>query len=248
MNKYRRAAKSILRILKRAPPVSKSLVVMLDGASAEADLYLKQIRKIGENLRVDVKAIKFCQGPIAQSEIEGYISEYAAYDWVGGIVLALPFPKTVNLKKASSLIPQEKDPDKLNEHNFQICAPSVSALYTILSALQLNLEGRKIAVVGRGSRIGVPIFDHLRQWKRCLGFKMVELISARNLADFRIGEKVLQSADLIVNGARIPGILERFKLKKGAAVVDFNQKGIGMIVLAHLFANFYTLNGCSSPF
>ncbi|MEK7465602.1 MAG: bifunctional 5,10-methylenetetrahydrofolate dehydrogenase/5,10-methenyltetrahydrofolate cyclohydrolase [Patescibacteria group bacterium] len=121
----------------------------------------------------------------------------------------------------------------------------------------LELEGKRIAIIGAGFLVGKPIATWL------MG-KVREIHLLDKGSDFG----VLENADVVISGAGAPGIVKPEMLKEGAVGIDFGYGtkdshvmgdfdpacervcsvftptpgGTGPILVAQLFQNFYTLN------
>jgi methylenetetrahydrofolate dehydrogenase (NADP+)/methenyltetrahydrofolate cyclohydrolase len=78
-------------------------------------------------------------------------------------------------------------------------------------AYNVDLNGKKVVLVGRGKLVGAPLDRILR--KSGIDVTVVDKPTA-NLADFT------QSADVIITATGSPAILKSDMIKQGAVVVD----------------------------
>lgn len=144
----------------------------------------------------------------------------AADEQVHGIFVELPLPTGWDRAGFCALIPSEKDVDLLSSRSEQRCADGVSpilppaalAVRTLLQALGRDVRGARVAVVGQGALIGIPV----ARWFRQQGAEVI---------DIDVGtpqpELLARGADIIISGAGVPGLVTDAWVKEGALVLDF---------------------------
>ncbi len=253
----RAIAWDILSDLKKKPAPGKTLAAILVGAHTASVSFLKQKEKTAAEL-----GVRFILNPfpasVSEQQLEGEMLRLAYDRGVGGIILQLPLPPGFNRDRLIKLIPKEKDVDGLN--GLGVLPPAAGALEEILKNLRFSMEGKRAVVVGRGVLVGVPIAAWLTQAGAHL------TVTDRDDLD----RVTIHSADLIVSGVGVPGIISADLVRPGAVVVDFGSGlkdgkirgdveyeevsrrgavvtptpgGTGPIVVAKLFENFYRLCG-----
>lgn len=137
-----------------------------------------------------------------------------------GIIVQLPLPQNINYKTVFDCIEPSKDPDCLSEknyinfnnnNNFLISPPAAKAVLEILDSLNLNLEQKKIIVIGKGKLVGSPVST---------------LLCARGLKITNIDHftsnpnELIYSADVIISATGKPNLLNRSNVKKMSVIID----------------------------
>lgn len=100
-----------------------------------------------------------------QEELEAVIAELNADDNVTGYIVQLPLPKHLNENRILELIDPEKDADGLhpvnlgklvlNEDAPLPCTPN--GCISLLRRYNVEIDGAKVVVIGRGVTVGRPI-------------------------------------------------------------------------------------------
>lgn len=107
-----------------------------------------------------------------------------------GIIVQLPGSEDLIDK-----IPATKDIDALRLDS-PFVSPVVLAIQEIFSRFNVNLEGKKIFIIGQGRLVGGPVAVWLRKEKH-----NPIVISKKDVLD-------LKKADVIISGAGIPGLIK----------------------------------------
>lgn len=131
----------------------------------------------------------------------------------GGVIVQLPLPETIDTEAVLSAIPKEKDLDAVNptvaDEERLAMAPVAGAIAEILSRAQVEVSGKKAAVVGAGRLVGRPAAHLLQKF-------------GAEVSILRDGESLspLAEADIIVSGAGKPGLIKPEHIKEGTALID----------------------------
>lgn len=154
------------------------------------------------------------------SEITKLIEKLNSDEEVHGIMIQIPLPKKNDENKLLELIKPEKDVDGLNYINvakshytsaFIPCA--AEGIIRLLDKYEINVEGKKAVVIGRGRLLGNPIAELLEK-NNAYVTKLHSGIELSNL------ERELESADVIVSASGRKNIVNSKILKKGVIAVD----------------------------
>jgi methylenetetrahydrofolate dehydrogenase (NADP+)/methenyltetrahydrofolate cyclohydrolase len=261
----KKIAGRIIADLKKLPLPSKKLTAVFVGDSPASESFLRQKRKISEELGVK---FDLRQLPVSVSEGEliveiGKIGRDAA---VGGIIVQLPLPEKFNREAVIAAMDPAKDIDALSPAP-QVLPLAVEVVRDILHTSYFILHTSVVGVVGRGLLIGRPIAE----W---LSGKCREVIIFHTGTDL----ERLKDCDLVITGVGKAGLLKPEMLKVGAGVIDFGfamedgkimgdldasrltphvsrlafytptPGGTGPILVAEIFKNFYRLNSNISTF
>ena len=251
-------ARKILEHLKKFPKPEKKLVAFLAGDSAASESFLKQKKKIADELGIVFELRKFPRS-VTEAELYSEIAQASGDNSVGGVLVQLPLPEGINREAVLAGLTKEVDVDALSLES-DVEPLAVGVVRSVLKEVGWHTEDKVIGVVGRGLLIGQPVAESF------LG-KAKDLIIFHSKTDLdRIKE-----CDLVIGGAGKPGLIKPEMLKEGAGFIDFGfgikdgkvcgdldgeapwldrlsfytptPGGTGPILVMQLFYNFYRLNG-----
>ncbi|HCR52397.1 TPA: hypothetical protein DIV48_01960 [Candidatus Kaiserbacteria bacterium] len=146
------------------------------------------------------------------------------------VLVQLPLPSGTDQKEICDSIPLEKDADVLStaaREKFRkgaagaLLPPVVAAMRDICALHNVEPEGKKAAVVGKGWLVGDPAAVWLRQQ----GAEVSILTSGDDLS------AALRAADIIVSGAGSPRLITPDMLKEGVVLIDAGTSESGGIVV-----------------
>ena len=118
------------------------------------------------------------------------------------------------------LIPLEKDVDGLRG---QSDTATAMAIHWLLNGYNIELGGKKIAIVGHGRLVGAPLE---RMWKAS-GYDVTVFDRGSDLNE-------LVNFDLVVSATGVPGLIKSAMLKQGAIVVDAGTASEGGVIKGDL--------------
>ena len=156
-----------------------------------------------------------------QEELEAVIAELNADDNVTGYIVQLPLPKHLNENRILELIDPDKDADGLhpvnlgklvlNEDAPLQCTPN--GCISLLRRYNVEIDGAKVVVIGRGVTVGRPI-----------GLMLTRRSENATVTLCHTGTKDLKAetlgADIIIAAAGKPHMLTADMVKEGAAILD----------------------------
>ena len=105
----------------------------------------------------------------SQEELEEGLAELNGDPSIHGIIMLMPFPKFVNEARMKRLLAPEKDIDAITDASYAnlfdakkplddyFCACTAEACMEILQKNDVELQGKKVTIVGRSVRIGKPL-------------------------------------------------------------------------------------------
>jgi methylenetetrahydrofolate dehydrogenase (NADP+)/methenyltetrahydrofolate cyclohydrolase len=220
------------------------LAIVRQGAGEATDRYLRIKRAYGEEIGVSVDT--YTETPATLFE---RIHKLNDDHLVTGIIVQLPLQDDPSLTdKALKAVATHKDIDGLRPDSpFEQATPK--AIMWLLSAYNIDLKGKKIAIVGQGRLVGEPLADQLE----VSGHEVVRLDD-----ETKDLEGALREADIIISATGQPGLITSTMVKPGAVVVDAgapksdladdlraredikmtpNPGGVGPVTVAALFDN-----------
>ena len=199
---------------KRMPKIA-SILVGDDGGSI---YYMNNQEKVSTSLGVDYKKVVLDKN-ITEEELINTIDNLNNDNEVDGIILQLPLPKGLNEKNVIKKISPSKDIDCLTfesqgklymgEPEFLPCTPN--SVVTLLKSLNINLEGKRVVVLGRSNIVGKPVAQLL------LNENATVTICHSRTKDLK---EVTSEADILVLAIGKPKFIDETYVKEGAIVID----------------------------
>lgn len=127
---------------------------------------------------------------------------------VNGIILQLPILDKEKTDELTALIAPEKDVDGLSGVG-KFDSATATAINWLLGGYNIELNDKKIAIVGRGKLVGAPLE---RMWKNS-GFDVTVFHSGDDLSKLR-------NFDVIVSATGVPHLIKNEHVRGGAVLVD----------------------------
>ncbi|HVY83140.1 MAG TPA: bifunctional methylenetetrahydrofolate dehydrogenase/methenyltetrahydrofolate cyclohydrolase FolD [Steroidobacteraceae bacterium] len=204
--------------LRRRTGVVPGLAVILVGDNPASQVYVaNKVRACGEvgiqSFRKELPASIETEALLAT--IEGLSRDPAIH----GILVQLPLPPHIDMRRVLSAIPAEKDVDGFHLYNvgglvvgntvFPPCTPY--GVVRLLEHEDIQVEGRNVVVVGASNIVGKPMALMLMQREATVSICHVK---TRDLAQYTI------IADILVVAAGKPNLILPQMVKTGAVVID----------------------------
>ena len=191
----------------RSQKVQPKLVIIRDSDNPVIVKYVNLKKQYGEDIGVVVE-------DWLRTDVAKAIAEANADASVHGVIVQLPLvDKTITDEIVSQIAP-EKDVDGLGNYasgdilkSFE--SATATAINWLLAGYDINLQGKKIALVGRGRLVGAPLE---RMWLRS-GYDVTVFRSKSDLS-------TLKDFDVIVSATGVPHLIKAEMVKPGAVVVD----------------------------
>lgn len=217
-----RQAKQV-RALRQSWKIFPKLLILRSGESEVVDMYVRLKKKYGEDILIEVEDMK-----VDLTELAVEIAEAANNDQIHGIIVQLPLKddqgKNIDEKSLNSIlkhIPAEKDVDGLNSS--ELFTPATAqAINWLLAGYNVELKGKKIAIVGQGKLVGAPLYELWQSSDYDL------TIFDENTSEEM--KKNLHKFDIVVSATGVAGIIQSQMLKKGAVVVDAGTASEGGVI------------------
>jgi methylenetetrahydrofolate dehydrogenase (NADP+)/methenyltetrahydrofolate cyclohydrolase len=138
-----------------------------------------------------------------------------------GMIVQLPLPKNIDSTRILSAIKPHKDADglhPLNLGNLVLGTPTVlpctpRGILSLLHHYQVELSGKEVVVIGRGTTVGRPISLLLTTKKENATVVLCHT-GTRNISDYT------KTADVVIAAAGSPGLVKEDWVKNGAVFVD----------------------------
>jgi len=198
----------------RAP----QLAVLLIGSNEASHIYVSHKEKACKQIGIISVAHRLPES-ISQEDVCDLVMKLNSDPQVDGILVQLPLPAHLNPLHILDLIASDKDVDgltamsqgllALNRPGLVPCTPL--GVMRLLSSINLELEGKIAAVIGRSTLVGGP---------------MARLLMQKNATVIQVHSKTPQpwlltsQADVVVAAAGVAKLVTPKWIKEGAVVVD----------------------------
>ncbi|MGH3937756.1 MAG: bifunctional 5,10-methylenetetrahydrofolate dehydrogenase/5,10-methenyltetrahydrofolate cyclohydrolase [Pseudonocardiaceae bacterium] len=206
------------------------LAVVIATEDESSAWYVRSIAKAAEKVGIACDIVDMGAEATAET-IRAELIRLSAAEAVHGIVLQTPLPAGAVPAELASAIPPEKDVDGANPLSLgrlvagrAAFAPATAeAVIAILDHYQVELSGRRAAVIGRSTVVGKPVAHLLLERNATV------TICHSHTADLAA---VTSTADVLVAAVGRAGLVRTQHVKGGAVVVDVgtNPTGDGGLV------------------
>jgi methylenetetrahydrofolate dehydrogenase (NADP+)/methenyltetrahydrofolate cyclohydrolase len=159
----------------------------------------------GEDIEVEVDIYT-----PSDDELLGQIEKLNNDKNIHGIIIQLPLADTAQTETAVNAVVSEKDVDGLGL-NAKFTPATAMAIDWLLVGYNVDLVGKKIAIVGNGRLVGAPLF---KLWNS-MGLD----VAVYDDATTDLAEK-LKIAEIIVSATGVPGLIKSDMIRQKAVVVD----------------------------
>lgn len=194
-----------VRALRQAHGIFPRLAIIQTIDDPVIDTYVRLKKRYGEDILIDVVSYR-----LTEDEALTRIGELNDDSSVHGIIVQLPLSDPSRTDELVDAVLPAKDVDALGRHATLDPATPV-AISWLLAGYNVDLQGKKIAIVGNGRLVGAPLAN---MWRNS-GYDVTVLDKASQ----PIADIVLES-DIVVTAAGQPGLITSAILKPKAVVVD----------------------------
>jgi methylenetetrahydrofolate dehydrogenase (NADP+)/methenyltetrahydrofolate cyclohydrolase len=199
-----RQAKQV-RALRQAADVEPKLAIVVAKDDPVIETYIRLKKAYGADLLIDVDIHR-----VDQAEVPRLIEKLNGDDSVHGIIVQLPLADPAQTDEIVNLVASNKDVDALGSNpDFEPATPM--AILWLLAGYNVDLNGKKVLLVGRGKLVGAPLEKLLKTME--VDVEVVDR-SATDLAEHT------RDADILITATGSPAILYSDMIKQGAVVVD----------------------------
>jgi methylenetetrahydrofolate dehydrogenase (NADP+)/methenyltetrahydrofolate cyclohydrolase len=208
------------KTLNRAP----ILVAITCAPNFETGKYLTLKRRKAAEVGVELRVVELPED-ITTNQVVEVIDEVSQY--ADGIVVQLPFPKSVNREVVLSAVPVHKDPDGFSygANPDAVLPPVVGAIAEIAKDNQVLFKDARVVVMGQGRLVGSPAATFLRQ-----AGSLVTTLTEVDKHDL----SALKEADVIISGIGQPHFITVDMVKPGVVIFDAGTSEDGGVVVGDL--------------
>lgn len=217
-------AKALEEKLKKQIAESKKegfipkLAIILIGNNKPSQMYARFMMKVAENYEIRSEIYEKSEDA-TEDDVKKLIEELNQDDTVTGILPMMPLPKGMRVEEIIKCIDPDKDIDGLTTTNAGRlftgkeglfgCTPR--AVMAILDYYGIQLEGKKVVVMGRSNVIGKPVAQML------LDRNATVTICHSHTKNIK---EITKKADIIIVAVGRPQSLTADMVNTGAVVID----------------------------
>ena len=199
-----------VRGLRQSMHVVPKLAIVVTIDHPVINVYMRMKKAYGADLEVDVEVHR-----VKQADVPETLKKLNADDSVHGIIIQLPLENPEETEQLVNMVAPEKDVDALGKDAIFDPATPMAILW-LLAGYNVDLQGKKILLVGRGKLVGAP----LERMLTASGFDVS--VADRSTTDLKAATS---EADVIITATGSPAILFPDMIKQGAVVVDAGVAG-----------------------
>lgn len=199
-----RQAKQV-RALRQAYKVLPKLAIIQTIDDPVINTYVRLKQRYGEDILVEVESYR-----LEESQALDKIRLLNDDNSIHGIIVQLPLRDPSKTDELLNAVAAAKDVDALGAS--AILDPATPmAINWLLAGYNIELQGKKITIVGNGRLVGAPL---ARMWARS-GYD-VTVVDSR-VEDLKT---VIQASDVVVSAVGSPGLITSDMLRPDTVVVD----------------------------
>jgi methylenetetrahydrofolate dehydrogenase (NADP+) / methenyltetrahydrofolate cyclohydrolase len=194
------------------------LAVLLIGDEAASAVYVRNKERACDEVGIDSRVVHL-PADTSEDAIVEHIVALNADPAIHGILVQLPLPKHVNLRRVLETVSVDKDVDGFHLYNvgglvvgntiFPPCTPY--GVQLLLDAEGIDVEGKNVVIVGASNIVGKPMALMLINREATVTLCHAK---TRDLAQFTI------LADILIVAAGSPNLIVPQMVKRGAVVID----------------------------
>lgn len=212
----------------KASGITPKLVAVQVGENPASAVYTGQQKKNCEKAGI-VYELRNLPQDISEEQLIGEIEELNRDDSVTGIILQLPLPSGMDVRKVQASILPQKDVEGVNPANMgwivygrPYLAPCTAlAVKEIIDSVGVDLYGKNVVMVGHSDIVGKPVALLLVD-----KFATVSICHI-GTSDAGMLEEYVRRADILIVAVGKANLIPGRWIKEGAIVVDVGINRVG---------------------
>ncbi|MFA6430660.1 MAG: bifunctional 5,10-methylenetetrahydrofolate dehydrogenase/5,10-methenyltetrahydrofolate cyclohydrolase [Candidatus Paceibacterota bacterium] len=206
------------------------LVILQVGNDERSSAYVKQKKIFGEKLGFEVEYVQFDK-KVLEKELISRINKYNEDKNTNGIIIQLPLPKNLDTLKIIESVSSEKDVDGLNSKNLRLVLEGRSGgfipattkgIFSLLDFYKINIEGKKVVVVGRSLLVGRPT--------ALMFLNRNATVTVCHTKTKNLKQEILR-ADIVVSAVGHPNLIKKSFVRSGQIIIDVGITKVGDILV-----------------
>lgn len=197
----------------------KEVCFIIFGNDPGSRQFISMKCRFAESLGIHTEVLEYPENTTFE-EVKEIINTVSSKN-INGIVVQLPLPNGFNTEEILNLVPEELDIDVLGNKTkedykngmIDKIPPVSRAVDEILRFYNVDLNNKKILVIGSGKLVGEPVANMFRLNK--VPFDVVD----KN-TDKEKSKKLISEADIIISGAGDSHFIKTNMIKDGVVLID----------------------------
>lgn len=208
----------------------KKMAIVYVGQNKVIDKFVNLKKNFGKDVGIPVQVFRF-EKNITEKDLAKNVKKICKeFD---GVVIQLPLPSHIDKKTILNIVPKGKDIDILSDKKYaefkkgdmSRLPPVAGAIFEILSFYDIDLENKKVAVVGDGVLVGRPTFDL---------FVLMGLNPILVNKETKNSKDIIKSADVLVCGVGSPSFIKNSHIKNDVILFDAGSSSEGGVVVGDI--------------
>ena len=232
----RAIAAEILAELKREiqeKGLTPRLDIFIVGKDSAIESFVARKRNSAKEIGVTFTEHRF---PEETTQEELITAVKVVIEKTDGIVIQLPLPAHIDTKAALNTIPENLDVDVLTESGYEgfvtqkhdLEPPVGGAMREILERHNVQIAGKKVLVIGKGQLVGQPVIEYFKRQDLQNLFVADKSTTREDFLGYAA------SADIIVSGTGVAGLIKPEMIKDGVVLLDAGTSGSSKRVLGDI--------------
>ncbi len=194
-----------VRSLTQSAGIVPKLAIIKTIDNPVIDLYVGLKQKYADDIGIAVDLYR-----LEQEEVPDLLNKLNSDTSVHGIIIQLPIKNPDQTDELTNLVSPDKDVDALGDKaKFDPATPM--AILWLLSGYNIDLQGKKVVLIGKGKLVGRPLEKMLKN----SGVDVFTIDSKTKDVP-----KLTKEADIIITATGSPSVLTSDMVKPGSVVVD----------------------------
>lgn len=217
-----RQLKQVRNLRQEYKVVPKLLIVKSESASSIIDTYVRMKQRYADDIAIDVEVVS-----VSEATIPDVIAKANFDSNIHGIIVQLPLSNTSQIHTLLNKILSKKDVDGLGD-SAAFPSATAEAIDWLLTGYNIELSGKRIALLGRGRLVGAPL-------EKMWGARGYDLA----VYDITSGDtrERLRESDIIVTATGVPGRLTSADVAEGTVVVDAGTASENGVIVGDMSAD-----------
>lgn len=189
--------------------ITPTLAVILVGNDPASRLYISKKKEVAKSVGIDFLLYELPE-TISENEVTQLLTTLHLDETVHGVVLQLPLPEKMNLEKIIKFIDIDKDVDCFHK-NSPFSPPTATSVLELIKFHKIDLNNKKIAVIGKGFLVGKPLEILLE--------KAHAKVETYDEDTKNIAQKA-SKADILISATGKPNLITKKFTNKNQIIID----------------------------
>lgn len=195
-----------------------TLCVVQIGNDEASNVYIKQKEKMCEAVGYNFIHKKF-EDNIEEGTLLNEIEKLNNNEDINAILVQMPIPNHLDIKKIQNKVSSDKDVDGLNDQNIINLINNKKGLFPctacgvikLLKEYQVPIEGSNVVIIGRSFLVGTPLFFMLENLNATVTLCHSKTTNLKNIT---------QKADILIVAVGKKNLITKDMVKEDSVVID----------------------------